>query len=96
MPVKKNITTEISDDSFYKSVPVEEKTEMETVVVKRQRKDDNIIIKVSPDEKKQIKAFFAERGLTISRGIDVAVHYLMTEVKRKNINLNEYGIEKNL
>ena len=52
----------------------------------------NIIIRETT--KKEWKMFFLEHDLSMTQGIETAVEYLMSEVKKNNIKLSKVGITK--
>ena len=51
-------------------------------------------ISIRETTKKEWKMFFLEHDLSITQGIETAVEYLMSEVKKNNIKLSKGGITK--
>ena len=51
-------------------------------------------ISIRESTKKEWKMFFLEHDLSMTQGIETAVEYLMSEVKKNNIRLSKGGITK--
>lgn len=51
-------------------------------------------ISIRESTKKEWKMFFLEHDLSMTQGIETAVEYLMSEVKKNNIKLSKGGITK--
>ena len=51
-------------------------------------------ISIRETTKKEWKMFFLEHDLSMTQGIETAVEYLMSEVKKGNIRLSKGGITK--
>jgi hypothetical protein len=51
-------------------------------------------ISIRETTKKEWKMFFLEHDLSMTQGIETAVEYLMSEVKKNNIKLSKGGITK--
>lgn len=51
-------------------------------------------ISIREQTKKEWKMFFLEHDLSMTQGIETAVEYLMSEVKKNNIKLSKGGITK--
>lgn len=72
------------------AVEVEEQNEEPVVEIKK------ILMNISIREstKKEWKMFFLEHDLSMTQGIETAVEYLMSEVKKGSIRLSKGGITK--
>ena len=51
-------------------------------------------ISIRETTKKEWKMFFLEHDLSMTQGIETAVEYLMSEVRKNNIKLSKGGITK--
>ena len=51
-------------------------------------------ISIRESTKKEWKMFFLEHDLSMTQGIETAVEYLMSEVRKNNIKLSKGGITK--
>lgn len=72
--------------------PVIEKASEDAPVVEAKKILMNISIREST--KKEWKMFFLEHDLSMTQGIETAVEYLMSEVRKNNIKLSKGGITK--
>ncbi len=75
-----------------KTVPVEAEPEEAPKVEEIKKILMNISIRETT--KKEWKMFFLEHDLSMTQGIETAVEYLMSEVKKNNIKLSKGGITK--
>lgn len=82
--------TVIPETEIKEEIAAETKTE--EVVVEAKKILMNISIREST--KKEWKMFFLEHDLSMTQGIETAVEYLMSEVKKNNIKLSKGGITK--
>ena len=76
--------------------PVEPVSEPEPEEVPKAEEIKKILMNISIREttKKEWKMFFLEHDLSMTQGIETAVEYLMSEVKKNNIKLSKGGITK--
>ena len=76
--------------------PVETVSEPEPEEVPKTEEIKKILMNISIREttKKEWKMFFLEHDLSMTQGIETAVEYLMSEVKKNNIKLSKGGITK--
>ena len=78
------------------AAPVETVSEPETEEAPKAEEIKKILMNISIREttKKEWKMFFLEHDLSMTQGIETAVEYLMSEVKKNNIKLSKGGITK--
>lgn len=76
--------------------PVETVSEPEPEEAPKAEEIKKILMNISIREttKKEWKMFFLEHDLSMTQGIETAVEYLMSEVKKNNIKLSKGGITK--
>lgn len=76
--------------------PGESVSEPETEEAPKVEEIKKILMNISIREttKKEWKMFFLEHDLSMTQGIETAVEYLMSEVKKNNIKLSKGGITK--
>ena len=76
--------------------PVETVSEPEPEEAPKTKKIKKILMNISirKKKKKEWKMFFLEHDLSMTQGIETAVEYLMSEVKKNNIKLSKGGITK--
>ena len=76
--------------------PVESVSEPEPEEAPKVEEIKKILMNISIREttKKEWKMFFLEHDLSMTQGIETAVEYLMSEVKKNNIKLSKGGITK--
>ena len=76
--------------------PVETVIESEPEEAPKVEEIKKILMNISIREttKKEWKMFFLEHDLSMTQGIETAVEYLMSEVKKNNIKLSKGGITK--
>ena len=88
--------------AIFQSIP-QEKTvsavQQEVTVPQEAQKPEEIKkilmnISIRETTKKEWKMFFLEHDLSMTQGIETAVEYLMSEVKKNNIKLSKGGITK--
>ena len=88
-------------NAIFQSIP-QEKTvtaiQQEAAAQEAQKPEEikKILMNISIREttKKEWKMFFLEHDLSMTQGIETAVEYLMSEVKKNNIKLSKGGITK--
>jgi len=80
----------------YAANPVETVIEPEPEEAPKAEEIKKILMNISIREttKKEWKMFFLEHDLSMTQGIETAVEYLMSEVKKNNIKLSKGGITK--
>ena len=75
-----------------------EESPSENIITETPKTEDikKILMNISIREstKKEWKMFFLEHDLSMTQGIETAVEYLMSEVKKNNIKLSKGGITK--
>ena len=78
------------------AAPVETVSEPEPEEAPKAEEIKKILMNISIREttKKEWKMFFLEHDLSMTQGIETAVEYLMSEVKKNNIKLSKGGITK--
>ena len=78
------------------AAPVETVSEPEPEEAPKTEEIKKILMNISIREttKKEWKMFFLEHDLSMTQGIETAVEYLMSEVKKNNIKLSKGGITK--
>lgn len=78
------------------AAPVEAVVETELEEAPKAEEIKKILMNISIREttKKEWKMFFLEHDLSMTQGIETAVEYLMSEVKKNNIKLSKGGITK--
>ena len=78
------------------TAPVETVSEPEPEETPKAEEIKKILMNISIREttKKEWKMFFLEHDLSMTQGIETAVEYLMSEVKKNNIKLSKGGITK--
>ena len=78
------------------AAPVETVSEPEPEEAPKAEEIKKILMNISIREttKKEWKMFFLEHDLSMTQGIETAVEYLRSEVKKNNIKLSKGGITK--
>lgn len=94
-PVSAPVQAEVKP-AEYASNPVEAVIEAEPEEAPKVEEIKKILMNISIREttKKEWKMFFLEHDLSMTQGIETAVEYLMSEVKKNNIKLSKGGITK--
>ena len=94
-PVSAPVQAEIKP-AEYAANPVETVIEAEPEEAPKVEEIKKILMNISIREttKKEWKMFFLEHDLSMTQGIETAVEYLMSEVKKNNIKLSKGGITK--
>lgn len=94
-PVSAPVQAEVKP-ADYASNPVETVIEAEPEEAPKVEEIKKILMNISIREttKKEWKMFFLEHDLSMTQGIETAVEYLMSEVKKNNIKLSKGGITK--
>lgn len=94
-PVSAPVQAEVKP-SEYAANPVETVIEAEPEEAPKVEEIKKILMNISIREttKKEWKMFFLEHDLSMTQGIETAVEYLMSEVKKNNIKLSKGGITK--
>ena len=49
-------------------------------------------IRTSETKQREYKAFFASKGLSVSKGVQIAIDYLIDQARKGNIELKDTGI----
>ncbi len=55
-------------------------------------KATQIVVRTTEKEREQLKAYFMRHGLTVSKGIKVAIKYLQQQEEKGNIHFSEIGL----
>lgn len=94
-PVSAPVQAEVKP-AEYAANPVETVIEAEPEEAPKVEEIKKILMNISIREttKKEWKMFFLEHDLSMTQGIETAVEYLMSEVKKNNIKLSKGGITK--
>lgn len=94
-PVSAPVQAEVKP-ADYAANPVETVIEAEPEEAPKVEEIKKILMNISIREttKKEWKMFFMEHDLSMTQGIETAVEYLMSEVKKNNIKLSKGGITK--
>lgn len=94
-PVSVPVQAEVKP-AEYAANPVETVIEAERKEAPKVEEIKKILMNISIREttKKEWKMFFLEHDLSMTQGIETAVEYLMSEVKKNNIKLSKGGITK--
>ena len=94
-PVSVPVQAEVKP-AEYAANPVETVIEAEPEEAPKVEEIKKILMNISIREttKKEWKMFFLEHDLSMTQGIETAVEYLMSEVKKNNIKLSKGGITK--
>ncbi len=94
-PVSAPVQAEVKP-ADYAANPVETVIEAEPEEAPKVEEIKKILMNISIREttKKEWKMFFLEHDLSMTQGIETAVEYLMSEVKKNNIKLSKGGITK--
>ncbi len=94
-PVSAPVHAEVKP-AEYAANPVETVIEAEPEETPKVEEIKKILMNISIREttKKEWKMFFLEHDLSMTQGIETAVEYLMSEVKKNNIKLSKGGITK--
>ena len=94
-PVSAPVQAEVKP-AEYAANPVETVIEAEPEEAPKVEEIKKILMNISIREttKKEWKLFFLEHDLSMTQGIETAVEYLMSEVKKNNIKLSKGGITK--
>ena len=60
--------------------------------LEREKNDVIFTIRTNHNTHNECKAFFARRGLTVSRGVQIAIDYLMDQEEKGNIEVRPTGV----
>lgn len=84
-------TIETTSDEIQTGAPSvitkEETSEQKTIT-----KDTQVIFRTSEDNKNHLKGFFANYGINLSKGIQLACFYLEQEIKNGNVDISAAGL----
>lgn len=56
------------------------------------KNDKMFTIRTSETKQREYKAFFASKGLSVSKGVQIAIDYLIDQAKKGTIELKDTGI----
>lgn len=58
----------------------------------RPKNDKLFTIRTTVTKQREYKAFFASKGLSVSKGVQIAIDYLIDQTKKGTIELKDTGI----
>lgn len=58
----------------------------------KEKNDKLFTIRTSGKKQREYKAFFASKGLSLSKGVQIAIDYLICQSKKGQIELKDTGI----
>jgi len=58
----------------------------------KSKNDKMFTIRTSQEKQREYKTFFASKGLSVSKGVQIAIDYLIDQAKKGNIELKDTGI----
>lgn len=61
-------------------------------VTTKAKNDKMFTIRTSETKQREYKAFFASKGLSVSKGVQIAIDYLIDQAKKGTIELKDTGI----
>lgn len=59
---------------------------------KLKTKDAQIIFRTTLDNKENLRSFFADRGLTLSKGVQLACFYLQQQINSGDVEIGPSGL----
>lgn len=94
MPVVKKTT---ENNGVNMAVIEERKRGLDSVVngnpqTEKTKNDKLFSIRTSETKQREYKAFFASKGLSVSKGVQIAIDYLIDQARKGNIELKDTGI----
>lgn len=94
MPVVKKTT---ENNGVNMAVIEERKRGLDSVIdgnpqTTKAKNDKLFSIRTSETKQREYKAFFASKGLSVSRGVQIAIDYLIDQARKGNIELKDTGI----
>jgi len=94
MPVVKKTT---ENNGVNMAVIEERKRGVDSVVngnpqTEKAKNDKLFSIRTSETKQREYKAFFASKGLSVSKGVQIAIDYLIDQARKGNIELKDTGI----
>lgn len=94
MPVVKKTT---ENNGVNMAVIEERKRGVDSVVngnpqTEKAKNDKMFTIRTSETKQREYKAFFASKGLSVSKGVQIAIDYLIDQARKGNIELKDTGI----
>jgi len=61
-------------------------------ITTKAKNDKMFTIRTSETKQREYKAFFASKGLSVSKGVQIAIDYLIDQARKGNIELKDTGI----
>jgi len=61
-------------------------------ITTKAKNDKMFTIRTSELKQREYKAFFASKGLSVSKGVQIAIDYLIDQARKGNIELKDTGI----
>ncbi|MBR5675314.1 MAG: hypothetical protein IKX14_02590 [Neisseriaceae bacterium] len=61
-------------------------------VTTKAKNDKMFTIRTSETKQREYKAFFASKGLSVSKGVQIAIDYLIDQARKDTIELKDTGI----
>lgn len=94
MPVVKKNT---ENNGVNMAVIEERKRGLDSVIVgnpqtTKAKNDKMFTIRTSETKQREYKAFFASKGLSVSKGVQIAIDYLIDQARKGTIELKDTGI----
>lgn len=94
MPVVKKTT---ENNGVNMAVIEERKRGLDSVIdgnpqTAKEKNDKLFSIRTSETKQREYKAFFASKGLSVSKGVQIAIDYLIDQARKGNIELKDTGI----
>lgn len=93
-PVESTVTEEITeidttsmDSDFVEDISIEE-----DVPVSKNIKATQIVVRTTEKEREALKAYFMKHGVSLSKGIKIAIRYLEQQEKRGKVHFSDIGI----
>ena len=71
---------------------VEEEEAPASVSVSRQIKATQIVVRTTEKEREALKAYFMKHGLSLSKGIKIAIKYLEQQEKKGLVHFSDIGL----
>lgn len=94
MPVVKKTT---ENNGVNMAVIEERKRGLDSVIdgnpqTTKAKNDKMFTIRTSETKQREYKAFFASKGLSVSKGVQIAIDYLIDQARKGTVELKDTGI----
>ncbi len=70
----------------------DDKESEEPVLLQKVVKDTQIVVRTTEKEKREIQSYFMKHGLSISKGIKLAIKYLEQQEKKNLVHFSDVGL----